>query len=475
MSRSPASVNTGPGGPLAGSVDIRTVPKVSLISLGCPKNLVDSEVLLGHLLEGGFYLCEDPKDSDIVLVNTCSFLEASRAESMEAIRGALKLKRDGRVKGVVVAGCLPQKYREDLLRDVPDADALLGVTRREEVVDICRRILGRNGGGAGTDDQVVRTPLQCETDRTRLRLTPRHYAYVRVMEGCNHPCAFCLIPQIRGRFRSKPVGELVLEAERLAKDGVREINLIAQDSTSYGEDLYGGPSLAKALRALSGVDGVEWIRILYAYPARVTDDLIDEIAGNPKVVKYLDMPIQHVSDRMLTAMRRQISGPDQAALLRRIRARVPGIALRTTLIAGFPGETDADVDETIGFLREFRFERLGCFAYSREPGTQADRMEGHLPADVIGERRDRIMTAQQKILFDVYRTWVGREVPAIVDRPLGKDRWEARTWADAPEVDAALILNGRDLAPGSIVTARIEGYKGYDLAGRVVETAASPV
>jgi ribosomal protein S12 methylthiotransferase len=442
-------------------------PRVSFVSLGCAKNLVDSEVLLGHLAKGGFDLCADYKRSDVVVVNTCGFLQASEKESMDTIEEMVALKGRGRLKAVVVAGCLPQRYGAEFEKRLRGVDAVLGITHREKIAEVCASLLEKVRPARPVN--LVSTDLpRYEIDRDRVRLTPRHTAYLRLSEGCDHTCSFCVIPRIRGKFRSKPMEVLLAEAEELARDGARELNLIAQDTTSYGLDLYGKLVLDELLRRLADVPGVEWIRLLYCYPSYVTDRLIDEVARNPKVVKYVDMPIQHTRERVLRAMRRGVTERSQKELVRKWRERVPGLVFRTTVIVGFPGETEEDFEGLLGDLQELRFERLGAFVYSREPGSRADALEGHLPEEVKQRRYARVMQQQQEIAFAHNRAMVGREVPVIVERRLDAARWEGRTAGDAPEIDGLIALHGARAEVGAVTRARVTGWSVYDLIGDLV-------
>lgn len=442
-------------------------PRVSFVSLGCAKNLVDSEVLLGHLAKGGFDLCADYKQSDVVVVNTCGFLASSEKESMDTIDSMVELKGKGRLKAVVVAGCLPQRHGAEFEKRLRGVDAVLGITNREKIAEVCTTILAKTRPDRPVNLVSSELP-QYEIDRDRVRLTPRHSAYVRLSEGCDHTCAFCVIPQIRGRFRSKPMETIIGEAEELAADGAKEINLIAQDTTSYGLDLYKKLVLDELLRKLEGVKGVEWIRLLYCYPSYVTDRLMREIARNPKVVKYVDMPIQHTRERMLRAMRRGVTEQSQKDLVRKWRDTVPGLVFRTTVIAGFPGETDEDFEGMLDDLRELRFERLGAFMYSREPGSRADALEGHLTEDVKVKRYGRVMQQQQEIAFTLNRSMVNRTLPVLIERKLGKNSWEGRTSGDAPEIDTLISLHGNSVNVGDMARARVTGFNVYDLIGDLV-------
>jgi ribosomal protein S12 methylthiotransferase len=442
-------------------------PKVSFVSLGCAKNLVDSEVLLGHLAKGGFSLCADYADSDIVVVNTCGFLQASERESMETIDRMVALKEKGDLKAVVVAGCLPQRYGAEFAKRLHNVDAVLGITNREDIAGICEGLLEKTGKRTKPVVRVSSDLPKYEIDRERLRLTPRHTAYIRISEGCNHTCAFCIIPKIRGKFRSKPIEVIVEEARELAADGAKEINLIAQDSTNYGLDLYGKLCIEKLLEELHAVDGVEWIRPLYCYPTFVTDRFIRAMADLPKVVKYLDMPIQHTKERVLRLMRRGITEARQKELIAKMRAEIKDLVFRTTVIVGFPGETDADFEGLLEDLEELRFERLGAFLFSREPGTFADGMDDQVPEAVVKERFDRVMRQQQRIAIEINRAMVGRTVPVLVERKLGRGSWEGRTAGDAPDIDTIITVRGAGLAEGTITKARVTGFRGYDLVGEV--------
>ncbi|MBI2930942.1 MAG: 30S ribosomal protein S12 methylthiotransferase RimO [Planctomycetes bacterium] len=440
-------------------------PRVSFVSLGCAKNLVDSEVLLGRLAQDGFALCSRYEDSDVVVVNTCGFLKASERESMQTIDKMVELKRRGKLKAVVVAGCLPQRYGPDFEKRLRDVDAVLGISHREKIAEVCRTVV----------DRVRRRPVNLvssdlpavEIDRDRFRLTPRHTAYVRLSEGCNHTCAFCVIPQIRGKFRSKPREAIVAEARELARDGCREINLIAQDTTNYGLDLYGKLCLDELLEKLSDVEGIEWIRLLYCYPTFVTDRLIEAVARLPKVVKYVDIPIQHTRERVLRLMRRGVTEERQKELIAKLRAGIPGVVLRTTVIVGFPGETREDFEGMLEDLEGLKFERLGAFTFSRERGTPADAMKGRVPQREKVRRMDAVMRLQQRIAFARNRAWIGREVPVLVERRLGPKSWEGRTSGDAPEIDPIIVLSGNSVQEGAIARARVTGFRQYDLLGEV--------
>ncbi|MBI3269134.1 MAG: 30S ribosomal protein S12 methylthiotransferase RimO [Planctomycetes bacterium] len=448
-------------------------PKVSFVTLGCPKNLVDSEVLLGNLMTDGFLLCADPKDADVVVVNTCAFIDDSKAESKRVIREALALKERGQVKGVVVAGCLAQRYGDALLAEMPGIDGLLGISDQAKVAEVCRRVAGPSH--VHPVNEVGSNERACNEDVSRLRLTPTHYAYVRISEGCDNPCTFCVIPTIRGGFRSKPLPVILQEVKELVADGASEIVLIAQDTTDYGRDLGGHVRLPHVLEAVAAVAGVRWLRVMYAYPANTTRELIQALASIPQVVKYLDIPVQHASDAMLRRMARRITRERQLELFRELRAAIPGLFLRTSIIVGHPGETEADVEDLLRFLDEVRFERLGTFKYSREESTPAARMPDQVPADVAQARYDAVMSLQQRIAFDRHKGLVGSTLPVIVDRAAEnrKAQWIGRTYGDAPDIDGVITLSGRGLRVGGIYEARVTASNGYDLHGKVEKAGVS--
>ena len=439
--------------------------RFSFVSLGCPKNLVDSERMLGLLAQDGYALVPDAEDSDLVIINTCGFIDAARQESLGVIREMIARKRDGRLKGVVVAGCLAEREKELLLEQVPEVDQVVGVFGREEIVKVADRIMG--------DLHEQRTvfrpaPVNAQEDTARLRITPKHLSYLKVSEGCDRLCTFCAIPYMRGKHVTKPIEAVVKEARELAADGVRELNLVAQDMTYYGMDLYGRPRLAELLMALDEVEGIDWVRVLYNYPMYFTDELFDVLANSPKVVPYLDMPLQHINDAMLKRMNRKHTRAQTEAIIRRLRDTIPGLVLRTTFIVGFPGETEAEFSELLDFVNEAKFERLGVFPYSFEGDTPAAKLPNHLADEVKIERRDRVMAAQQPIAFGYNESLVGRETDVLIDAASdrGSNVWIGRTFADAPDVDGVTYLKGTGLEPGDLVSSVIVGTEGYDLVAR---------
>ncbi|MEM1303434.1 MAG: 30S ribosomal protein S12 methylthiotransferase RimO [Planctomycetota bacterium] len=437
------------------------------MSLGCPKNLVDSERMLGRLQLDGYELIEDPAAADFAIVNTCGFIEAARDESFAAIDDMLRLKREGHIRGVIVSGCLAERQQEALLDERPDIDHLVGVFGREHVTKVADRLIG------GLDEQRLvfkPAPARPLHDNQRMRVTPRHFAYLKISEGCDRLCTFCAIPKMRGKHATKPMDEVIAEAEELAADGVRELVIVAQDTTYYGIDLYGEPRLVELLERLENVEGIEWVRLMYLYPMYFSDALIDHIAGSPKIVPYLDMPLQHASDRMLKRMLRRVNRRDTEALLDKLRDRIPGLAMRTTLITGFPGENANDFAELHAFVERQRFERLGVFAYSSEPGTPAARMPRHLPDQLKNDRRDELMALQQEIAFAWGDQQVGTQTEVMIDRPNVDEQgrpqpgvWLGRTWADAPDVDCMTYVTGDGLQPGDIVPCEVVARSDYDL------------
>jgi ribosomal protein S12 methylthiotransferase len=444
---------------------------LSFVSLGCSKNLVDSERMLGLLSQQGFALVADGQDSDLVIVNTCGFIDAARQESCSVIEEMIGRKRAGTVKGVIVAGCLAERQKDVLLEQFPEVDQVVGVFGREEIARISQRVLG------GLDEQRTLfrpAPVQAQDDRARLRITPRHLAYLKVSEGCDRLCTFCAIPFMRGKHVTKPIEQVVEEARELAADGVRELILVAQDMTYYGVDLYGRPRLAELLRELDRIEELDWIRILYNYPSYFTDDLYDAIAGARKIIPYLDMPLQHINDRMLKMMNRRHTRAETEAIIARLRADIPGLVLRTTFIVGFPGETDAEFQELVDYVAETRFERLGVFAYSFEPDTPAARLPDQLPDSVKQERQDRVMAVQQPIAEAFNRSLVGKTLDVLIDRsaPGNNGLWLGRSYADAPDVDGVTLVQDSDLRPGDLLACEIVQAQGYDLIARPL--SASP-
>lgn len=445
----------------------------AFVSLGCPKNLVDSERMLGLLQVDGYRLVPEPEGADFVVVNTCGFIERARDESFAAIDEMLRLKEQGRIRGVIVSGCLAERQKEQLLAERPEIDSLVGVFAREEVARVADRLVGHLDEQRAVFQPAPIRPLQ---DTDRLRITPRHFAYLKISEGCDRLCTFCAIPKMRGTHATKPIEEVVREAEQLAADGVRELIVVAQDTTYYGLDLYGRPRLAELLRQLDQVEGLAWIRLMYFYPMYIDDELVETIAAAQKIVPYLDMPLQHINDELLRRMARRVTRQETETLLTKLRDRIPGLALRTTLITGFPGETEPQFEELVDFVRTQRFQRLGVFTYSLEPDTPAARLPEQLPEAIKEERRQRLMETQQEIAFAWNERQIGTQKDVILDRPVPNEPnvWVGRSHADAPDIDAAVYVTGgkKRLAPGDLVTCEIVASQDYDLVGVVVGKSA---
>jgi ribosomal protein S12 methylthiotransferase len=475
--------------------DIKTV---AFVSLGCPKNLVDSERMLGLLAEDGLALTSDATQADAIVINTCGFLEASKTESMKEIRDAVAMKSGGRCKRVVVAGCLVQRHKTKLIADEPGIDRLVGVFDREHIVEAVRgkenprqehgHFLGKYhdlsrelATAAGIEVTSQKSEVRKETktnrlpvfenDRARLRLTPRHFAYLRMSEGCNQGCTFCTIPSIRGLMRSKPIEQILLEAKELAADGAVELNLIGQDTTSYGTDIGYAAGLSGLLKTLDKqLPDVRWLRLMYAYPSCFTDEMIRTIADCGRVVKYIDMPLQHINDELLTKMRRRVTRREIETLLEKLRKWVPGIAIRTTFIAGVPGETDAQHEELVRFVKEFGFEMMGVFPYSAEPGTPMGRMEGQVAEEAKQARVEELMLAQQEVAFAKAKRMVGKTIEVLIERPAGRDEEDGfvgRSAAQAPEIDSVVFVHGQELHAGKMVDVKVTDFQAYDLVAEV--------
>lgn len=439
----------------------------AFVSLGCPKNLVDSEKMLGTLALDGYVLVSEPAGADFVIVNTCGFIESSRQESKAVIREMLDLKRQKKTRGVIVAGCLPERLGGTVLREeLPEIDGIVGVFAREEITKVADRLFG------SSEEQrtIFRpAPVKALDDSARLRITPKHYAYLKISEGCDRTCTFCAIPKMRGKHATKPIEMVVAEARELAADGVRELNIVAQDTTYYGLDLYGQVRLVGLLRELERVDGIDWIRLMYLYPINFTDELIGQIAGSSKIIPYLDMPLQHINDTLLKRMQRRVNRRQTVELVEKLREQIPNVVMRTTFIVGFPGETEGQFEELCDFVDETRFERMGVFTYSLEPGTPAVKLEGHLPEEVKNARRDRLMELQQEIAFEYGDSLIGYELDVLIDDQIDDETWVGRTFADAPEIDGSVYVRGTGLNCGEFLPVQIEARQDYDLIGSVVE------
>lgn len=438
----------------------------AFVSLGCPKNLVDSEKMLGTLAVDGYCLTAQPKGSDFVIINTCGFIDSSRKESFEVIEEMLDLKRRGETGGVIVAGCLPERIGDELRERLPEIDHVVGVFAREEIAKVADRLIGHSNEQR---DLFRPAPVRAMDDRTRLRITPSHYAYLKISEGCNRTCTFCSIPSMRGKHVTKPIEEVVAEAQELADDGVKELILVAQDTTYYGMDLYGEVRLVSLLQALEKVKGIDWIRLMYLYPVNFTDELIDQIANSSKVLPYLDMPLQHINSKVLKRMQRRVNRERTIELVNKLRERIPNLVLRTTFVVGFPGETEEQFEELRQFVREMKFQRMGAFAYSIEPGTPAVKLDGHLPEEIKQQRQETLMADQQQIAFEYGESLVGYELDVLIDKQIEESLWQGRMFADAPEIDGTVFVHGENVTVGEFVPVEIIATQDYDLVGEAVE------
>ena len=446
--------------------------KVGFVSLGCPKNLVDSEVMMGILARGGCELTPRPQEAEVLVVNTCSFIEAAQKESVEAIIEMAEHKKFGAAKKLIVAGCLVERYREQILDQVPEVDAVIGTGEIERILEAVQ-------GGLSALPAAPPAFLYHE-GTPRILTTPKHAAYIKIAEGCDHPCTFCIIPQLRGAFRSRRFESVVREAENLADAGAREITLIGQDTTSYGEDLGLRDGLAQLLAKLAQIEALSWVRFLYAYPNRVTPKLLETIAAHPRLVKYMDMPLQHASRGVLARMKRGSHGEAFLNLIERIRATIPGIALRSSFIVGFPGETQADFAELCDFVRAARFDWLGVFEFSDVDNAASFSLGGKVDSATISARRNELMSIQKKISRENLRRCKGRSYTALIEGPSQENPlvWEARLEGMAPEIDGKLYLTDIEVAgqaaqPGDMARVQITKTDDYDLIGRVTEILPS--
>ena len=438
--------------------------KVGMVSLGCPKNQMDAELMLARLRDAGYEITAESGLADVVVVNTCGFIEDAKKEANDNILEFAQLKKEGQIRGIVVTGCLAQRYQDELARELPECDGVLGLGANADIVEAVDTVL--SGGKA------VSFPDRCRwvLDGPRLLTTPSFFAYMRIADGCNNRCAYCAIPLIRGDLRSREMDALVREAEGLAAQGVRELVLVAQDTTMYGQDLAGRSLLPELLERLCAVDGLRWIRLLYCYPEHITDELLSVMRRQPKVLRYLDVPLQHCSGRVLRAMNRPGDRESLTALFGRIREALPGVVLRTTILVGFPGETEADFEELCAFIKELRFERLGCFAFSSEEGTPAASMPGQIPETVKSRRRDIVMQTQERIADAYNQAQLGKTLDVLVE---SFDRyaecWFGRSAADAPDIDGKVFFTTKTrVAPGDLIRVRITDCLDWDLLGERV-------
>ena len=440
--------------------------RYAVVSLGCPKNLVDTEQMLGRLDEDGYQMTDTVDDADFVVVNTCGFIDSAREESLGAIDEMLALKRQGKIRNVVVTGCLAERQQGKLLEARPEIDAMVGVFGRNEIVSVIDRLQS----GVEEQQKIFRpAAIRPLSDAVRSPVTPRHFAYLKISEGCDRLCTFCAIPKMRGKHYSKPIEQVVEEAQRLGDAGVREVVIVAQDTTYYGRDLYGEARLSELLQQLDKIESLDWIRLMYFYPMYIDDRLIDTLAGAERILPYIDMPLQHASDAMLKRMSRKTTRVSQEEILGKLRSRIDRLVMRTTMITGFPGETDDDFAQLADFTKQQKFEHLGVFTYSVEEDTPAAKLPNRVPAEIAQQRHDTIMAIQQQIAFGWNESRIGSVEDVIIDSPLPDQDgvWIGRTRGEAPDIDGIVYVSGanpeQEIAVGSMVRCEVVAADGYDL------------
>lgn len=441
--------------------------KILFVSLGCDKNLVDSEVMLGLLEKKGFQFTDDETEADVIVINTCCFINDAKEESVNTILEMAEYRKSGSCKALVVTGCLAQRYQKEIVDEIPEVDAVLGTTTYDAIVETVEKVL--EGQKELHFEDVDRLVPEQTTGRSLT--TGGHYAYLKIAEGCDKHCTYCIIPKVRGNYRSVPMEQLLKEAEDLAEKGVKELILVAQETTVYGKDLYGEKKLPELLKKLAQISGIRWIRVLYCYPEEITEELIQTIKEEPKICHYLDLPIQHASDRILKRMGRRTTQEDLRRIIGRLREEIPDICLRTTLITGFPGETQEDHEELMRFVDDCEFDRLGVFTYSPEEDTPAAGMPDQIPEEVKEDRRAELMELQQDIAFDKAEAMTGRELEVMVEGKVADENaYVARTYKDAPGVDGYLFLNTEEaMMSGDFAKVRVTGAAEYDLIGELTE------
>ncbi len=439
--------------------------KVLFVSLGCDKNLVDSEHMLGDLIDNGFTICDDEAEADIIVVNTCSFIADAMEESIQTIIDLGQYKQTGNLKGLIVTGCLGQRFTEDILKDLPEVDAILGTNSYDELLNAINTILEKNDEKVVVKKDLVGLPR----DGRRVLTTGGHFAYLKIAEGCNKRCTYCIIPYIRGNYRSYPMEQIIAEARQLAEGGVKELILVAQETTVYGMDIYGKKTLPELLHKICEIDGIEWVRILYAYPEEITDELIECMASEPKICHYIDMPIQHCNDDILKAMGRKTNKADIMEIARKLRAAMPDISLRTTLICGFPGETEEMHQELLQFIKDMKFDRLGAFAYSKEDGTVAATWDNQVDEELKNRWQEEVMLCQKDICLSNNENYVGRTIPVFIEGKLPEDGvFIGRTYRDTPSVDGFIFVNSdTELTSGRFVQVTVTSFDEYDLIGDI--------
>lgn len=438
---------------------------VTLLSLGCAKNRVDAEIMLSNLRDAGYNIVPSVNLADIVVINTCGFVDDAKIESIEEIISVVRLKNKGLVKAIIVTGCLAERYKDEVLKEIPEVDAVVGIGANGDIVNIVKKVLD------GEKIESFPNKLYLPLNGKRLQTTPKYYAYLKIADGCDNRCSYCAIPLIRGKFRSRKMEDIIDEAQILAKNGVKELLVIAQDTTRYGEDIYGELKLAELLKHLCEIDGIEWIRILYCYPDRITDELIYVISKEDKILNYIDIPLQHCNGKVLKNMNRRGNKESLTELLNKIRAKIPNVILRTTFICGFPGETDEEFNELAEFAKEMRFERMGCFAYSQEEGTTASKMNNQIDDEIKFKRQEILMEEQMKIMEENSIKMLGKTISVLFEGyDEEKESFYGRSMADSPDVDGRVYFSINDNIPkeGEFINVKINDFETCDLFGEMV-------
>ena len=439
---------------------------VNMVTLGCPKNQVDSEIMLGLLDQAKYRIIDDVNQADVAVVNTCGFIQDAKQESINMILDIARLKEIGQLKFLVVTGCLAQRYHDQLKEEIPEIDAVLGTGNFNEIVEVIEE------GMAGTEmGGIVEPKFEYDKDLPRVSTTPDYTAYVKIAEGCNNRCSYCIIPQLRGPLKSRTIEDIVEEVERLTANGVKEVIIVAQDTTVYGVDIYGEPRLVSLLEELVKIDDLKWVRLMYSYPDHLSDDLIDIMEKEDKICNYLDLPIQHASNKILDLMNRPTNREEVESLINRIKKKASDIAIRTSLIVGFPGETEEDFAQLMKFVKEARFDRLGVFTYSREEDTPADKLEGHLSEEIKEERRNKIMAIQRNIALEKNEAMIGKEIQVLVEELYSQEEEivVGRTQWDAPEIDGLVYVHNSQAQIGDFINVKIVDAMEYDLVGEEIK------
>lgn len=447
--------------------DSKNVGKVALVSLGCDKNLMDSEVMLGIITEKGYSLTPNKDEAEILILNTCGFIKDAVSESFENATELAERRKNGICKALILTGCMAQRYKEDIFDEIPEVDAVLGTGDYEEILNVIEKALG---GGKTLAVSDINNDISEESRLKRVVSTPNHYAYIKIAEGCDNHCTYCTIPSLRGRYRSRQMESLIKEAESLAKQGIKELVVVAQDTSLYGQDIYGEAKIDKLLHSFTEIEGIEWVRLLYCYPEHITQGLINEMARNPKICNYIDMPIQHACDNILKLMGRKSSRAKIELVIKELREKIPDIALRTTLIAGFPGEAKEDFDEMVSFIKSMQFDRLGVFTYSKEDGTPAAKMKNQVPGKEKIRRREKLMQEQQRISEKKNGREIGKTYKVLVEGVLPDDEnvYYGRTYMDCPEADGLVFFScDKKVSAGEFVNVRINEASEYDLVGEL--------